>query len=152
MKTKRKSKIVNMKYIKTDKESKTPEYKSEEAAGADMYSIEEVVIKPSELVMIKTGIATEIPDGYFGMLAPRASFCLKLHLDMPHSVGIIDSDYRGEILVPLRNLGKEKVVIAKGERIAQLIIIPYLKVKYVESKKLNTTVRGKGGFGSTGKF
>jgi dUTP pyrophosphatase len=71
---------------------------------------------------------------------------------MPHSVGIIDSDYRGEILVPLRNLGKEKVVIAKGERIAQLIILPYLKVKYVESKKLNETVRGKGGFGSTGKF
>jgi len=147
-----KIKQVKIKYIKTDKESKTPEYKSEEAAGADMYSIEEVTINPSELVMIKTGIATEIPKGYFGMLAPRASFCLKLHLDMPHSVGIIDSDYRGEILVPLRNLGKEKVVIAKGERIAQLIIIPYLKVKYVESKKLNTTVRGKGGFGSTGKF
>jgi len=147
-----KIKQVKIKYIKTDKESKTPEYKSEEAAGADMYSIEEVTINPSELVMIKTGIATEIPKGYFGMLAPRASFCLKLHLDMPHSVGIIDSDYRGEILVPLRNLGKEKVVIAKGERIAQLIIIPYLKVKYVESKKLNTTVRGKGRFGSTGKF
>lgn len=151
MKT-RKPKLVTLKYTKTDKDSKTPEYKSSEAAGADMYTINEVTIKPSELVMINTGIATEIPDGYFGMLAPRASFCLKLHLDMPHSVGIIDSDYRGEILVPLRNLGKKKIVIAKGERIAQLIILPYLKVIYKEVKKLNTTERGKGGFGSTGKF
>ena len=129
-----------------------PEYKTEGAAGCDLHSIEEVVIKPNSTVLIKTGLQFEIPEGFFMLLAPRSSLVMKNNLDMPNSIGIIDSDYRGEVLIALRNLGMENVIIEKGERIAQLLIMSSNKAEFELVENLNESLRGSSGFGSTGKF
>jgi dUTP pyrophosphatase len=110
------------------------------------------MIKAGETKLLKTGLIFEVPKGYFMMVAPRVSFCLKEGLNMPHSVGIIDEDYRGELLIPLRNLGNKNMLIKKHERIAQLLFIKYSKAEFNEVKNISKTKRNKGGFGSTGKF
>lgn len=143
---------MKVKIKKLSKEAVIPEYKTPGAAGCDISSIEEVVIDPGESKFIKTGISIECPEGYFFLIAPRSSLVLKNNLDVPNSVGIVDSDYRGEYLICLRNLGKEKVIIAKGERIGQLVFLPAIQVEFEEVDELSTTKRGEGGFGSTGNF
>ena len=131
-----------------------PTYGSAGSAGGDLYSAEEneVLIEPSQTVLIGTGLAVEIPDGYVGLVYARSGLATKSGLAPANKVGVIDSDYRGEIKVALHNHSTEPKVIAKGERIAQMVIAPYLKVEYDEVEDLSDTVRGEGGFGSTGKL
>jgi len=143
---------MKVKIKKVHADAIIPEYKTEGAAGCDITAVEEVTIKPNESFLVRTGLSIECPQGYFVMLAPRSSFVLKKNLDVPNSVGIIDSDYRGEILMSLRNLGTEDAVIEKGERIGQILFIPVVQADFEVVEELTETQRGAGGFGSTGKF
>jgi dUTP pyrophosphatase len=141
---------MNVKFKKLHKDAQVPQYKTSGAIACDFATIEEVTIKPGEHALIKTGIAIEFPKNYGMIIAPRSSICLKNHLDAPHSIGVIDNDYRGEILIPLRNIGTEAVTLVKGERIAQGIFIPYTQVQFEEAEELSETERGGGRLGSTG--
>lgn len=130
-----------------------PTYGSVEAAGADLYACldEVVVIGPGETVFIPTGIALEVPKGCAGLIYARSSMGAKRGLAPANKVGVIDSDYRGEVAVVLHNHSKSEQQVAPGERIAQLLITPVLTPSYVEADTLSDTDRGAGGFGSTGK-
>lgn len=122
------------------------------SAGYDLYSIcdEQIRIGPHETVKMKTGIAMEIPDGYFGAIFPRSGIATKRGLRLANCVGVVDSDYRGEVIVALHNDTDRIQFVEPGERIAQLVIMPYLSVEFEESNDLSETQRGTGGFGSTG--
>ncbi|HHT17152.1 MAG TPA: dUTP diphosphatase [Papillibacter sp.] len=131
-----------------------PEYGSAGAAGADLRACieEERAIGPGETVMIPTGLALEIPPGYVGLVCARSGLSTKRGLAPANKVGVIDSDYRGEVFVPLHNHSGEEQAIAAGERIAQLLIVPVLACAFVESANLDETQRSEGGFGSTGRL
>lgn len=133
--------------------AKTPTRGSEHAAGYDMYADvkEDVQIKPHETVKIGTGLAMEIPDGYFGAIFARSGLATKEGLRPANCVGVCDSDYRGEYIVVIHNDSEETRTITAGERIAQLVVMPYLPVTFDEVAELTDTNRGEGGFGSTGK-
>ena len=130
-----------------------PTFGSIGSAGADLYCAEEnaVLIAPSQTAVIGTGVAVEIPDGYVGLVYARSGLATKSGLAPANKVGVIDSDYRGEVKVALYNHSNEIRRVERGDRIAQMVIAPYLKVEYEEVEKLSDTVRGDGGFGSTGK-
>jgi dUTP pyrophosphatase len=130
-----------------------PTYGSAGAAGADLYACleEAVTILPGETAWIPTGIALEVPVGCAGLVYARSSLGVKRGLAPANKVGVIDSDYRGEIRVVLLNHGKEPQTILSGERVAQFIITPVLTPAYEEVLELSDTSRGTGGFGSTGK-
>ena len=130
-----------------------PTYGSEFAAGADMYAAidEAVTIEPNETKLIPTGLAFEIPEGYAGFVYARSGLASKKGLAPANKVGVIDADYRGEVMVALHNHGTEAQTVETGERIAQMIIAPFVAVNYVFSDELDDTVRGEGGFGSTGR-
>ena len=140
---------INIK--KLDDRAIVPTYGSEFSAGADLYAVldDEIVIKPGETVLVRTGIAMEIPIGYAGLIYARSGLATKMGLAPANKVGVIDADYRGEIKIPLFNQSKETQTISPGERIAQIIFTPYLKVKFQEVDTLDETIRGQGGFGST---
>lgn len=142
---------VNIK--KLNENAVIPTYGTEFAAGADLYACTEeaVVINPGETHFIKTGLAMEIPVGYAGLVYARSGLACKKGLAPANKVGVIDSDYRGEIMVALHNHGKEPVTVENGERIAQLVITPYITAAFHEVDELEDTVRGEGGFGSTGR-
>lgn len=133
--------------------AKTPTRGSEYAAGYDLYADvkENVQIKPHETVKIGTGLAMEIPDGYFGAIFARSGLATKEGLRPANCVGVCDSDYRGEYIVAIHNDSEETRTITAGERIAQLVVMPYLPVTFDEVTELTDTNRGEGGFGSTGK-
>ena len=130
-----------------------PTYGSVEAAGADLYACleESVTIQPGETVFIPTGIALEVPKGCAGLVYARSSMGAKRGLAPANKVGVIDSDYRGEIKVVLLNHGKAPQTVEHGERVAQFLITPVLTPQYEEVEELTDTDRGTGGFGSTGK-
>ena len=130
-----------------------PTYGSLEAAGADLYACLEapVTIAPGESAFIPTGIALEVPKGCAGLVYARSSMGVKRGLAPANKVGVIDSDYRGEICVVLYNHGKTSQLVESGERVAQFLITPVLTPAYIEAEELSDTVRGIGGFGSTGK-
>lgn len=130
-----------------------PAYGSEFAAGADLYACTDVMIEiePNETKLIHTGIAMEIPTGYAGLVYARSGIATKRGLAPANKVGVIDSDYRGEIMVALHNHSTQVQSIENGERIAQIVIAPYITADFVLSDELDETVRGEGGFGSTGK-
>ena len=130
-----------------------PTYGSAGAAGADLYACleEEVTILPGETAWIPTGIALEVPEGFAGLVYARSSLGVKRGLAPANKVGVIDSDYRGEIRVVLLNHGKEPQTILSGERVAQFIITPVLTPAYELVEELSDTARGVAGFGSTGK-
>jgi dUTP pyrophosphatase len=130
-----------------------PTYGSGEAAGADLYACleESVTIQPGETVFIPTGIALEVPKGCAGLVYARSSLGTKRGLAPANKVGVVDSDYRGEIKVVLLNHGKQTQTIAHGDRVAQFLITPVLTPAYEEVAELSDTSRGTGGFGSTGK-
>ena len=130
-----------------------PTYGSEYAAGADMYAAidEAVTIQPNETKFIPTGLAFEIPEGYAGFIYARSGLASKKGLAPANKVGVVDADYRGEVMVALHNHGKEAQTVEAGERIAQMIIAPFVAVNYIFSDELDDTVRGAGGFGSTGR-
>lgn len=129
-----------------------PTYGSAEAAGADLYACLEsaVMIQPGETAWIPTGLALEVPKGCAGLIYARSSLGAKRGLAPANKVGVIDSDYRGEIRVVLLNHSKQVQTVEPGERVAQLLITPVLTPKYIESEELLDTDRGAGGFGSTG--
>ncbi|MBQ8768221.1 MAG: dUTP diphosphatase [Oscillospiraceae bacterium] len=130
-----------------------PTYGSAEAAGADLYACLEdaVSIAPGEVFWVPTGIALEVPKGCAGLIYARSSMGVKRGLAPANKVGVIDSDYRGEIRVVLLNHSNQVQTVSPGERVAQLIITPVLTPAYEEVKELTDTARGEGGFGSTGK-
>lgn len=130
-----------------------PTYGTEFSAGADLYACidGQVEILPSETKLIKTGLAMEIPTGFVGLIYARSGLASKRGLAPANKVGVVDSDYRGEVMVALHNHSDKVQTIDAGERIAQMVIAPYLKVEFEEVDILEDTVRGAGGFGSTGK-
>ena len=130
-----------------------PTYGTAQAAGADLYACLEtpLTIFPGETARVPTGLALEVPEGCAGLVYARSGLATKRGLAPANKVGVIDSDYRGEITVVLYNHGPEPQTIASGERIAQLIITPVLTPAYMETDRLTETLRGTGGFGSTGK-
>ena len=144
---------MNIKVKKLKPGATVPTMGSKFAAGADLYSAEDadVVIGPSETKFIGTGLAMEIPEGYVGLVYARSGLACKRGLAPANKVCVVDSDYRGEIKVALHNHGKEAQTVEKGERIAQMVIAPYLSVNYEEADALSETERGEGGFGSTGR-
>lgn len=133
--------------------AKLPTYGSLEAAGADLYACleEAVTIQPGEVFWVPTGIALEVPKGCAGLVYARSSMGAKRGLAPANKVGVIDSDYRGEIRVVLLNHSKQPQTLEPGERVAQFIITPVLQPAYEEVAELSDTDRGVGGFGSTGK-
>ena len=141
-----------VRFKKLNANAHVPTYGSSYAAGADLYSAEaETVIAPHTTVFIGTGIAMEIPEGYMGLIFARSGLSCKRHLAPANKVGVVDSDYRGEVKVALHNHSNEPQKIDAGERIAQLVITPFLSVNFEEADALDDTQRGEGGFGSTGK-
>ena len=141
---------VNIK--KTVEDAILPTYGSEYAAGADLYSCsDKTEIAPGETVLMHTGVAIELPVGYVGLVYARSGLASKRGLAPANKVGVIDCDYRGEIMVALHNHGSVTQTVEKGERIAQLVIAPYFTADFNEVEELSETVRGEGGFGSTGR-
>ena len=141
-----------VKFKKLNDNAHIPTYGSPYSAGADLYSAEvETVIQPHTTAFIGTGIALEIPKGYMGLIFARSGLSCKRHLAPANKVGVIDSDYRGEVKVALHNHSNEPQKIDAGERIAQLVITPFLAVNFEQADELDETQRGEGGFGSTGK-
>ena len=141
-------------YIKKLKEhAAMPSYGSAEAAGADLYACLEtaVEIAAGGTAMIPTGLAMELPEGTVGLVYARSGLARKKGLAPANKVGVIDSDYRGEVMVALHNHSAQAAVVEPGERIAQLVIAPVLRAAFAETDALSDTVRGEGGFGSTGR-
>lgn len=131
-----------------------PTYATGFSAGADLYACIDspITITAGKTVMVNTGLALEIPVGYAGLVYARSGLASKKGLAPANKVGVIDPDYRGELMVALHNHSGSPAIIEKGERIAQLVITPYLTAVFEEADRLNETVRGEGGFGSTGKL
>lgn len=142
---------VNIK--KLNEKATIPTYGSEFSAGADLYALAEepITIAPHQTVLVHTGVAMEIPTGYVGLVFARSGLATKRALAPANKVGVIDSDYRGEIMVALHNHSDEAKTIENGERIAQIVLVPYLAAEFDEVDELSDTARGEGGFGSTGR-
>lgn len=140
---------VNIK--KLNEKAIIPTYGTEYSAGFDLYSVsdEEITINPHETVLIKTGLAMEIPNGYGGFIFARSGLSTKKGLAPANKVGIIDADYRGEIMVALYNQTNEAKTIDAHERIAQMVIMPFICANFIETNELSETKRGNNGFGST---
>ena len=132
-----------------------PTFGDPDAAGCDLYADlngeNSIIVRPESLVAISTGIACEFPEGYFGMVVPRSSVGTKRGLVLANTVGIIDNSYRGDIMMIFRNASDDTQEIHHGERLAQMILLPYVKYSIEDTDTLSETERGEGGFGSTGK-
>lgn len=141
---------VNIK--KLSERAIVPTYGSAYAAGADLYACidDEISVKPHTTAVVPTGIAIELPEGYAGLIYARSGLATKKGLAPANKVGVVDCDYRGEVKVALHNHSEEVQTVSAGERIAQIVITPYLTAQFVECEALSETVRGCGGFGSTG--
>ena len=142
----------NINIKKLDENAVIPTYGSEYAAGADLYACTDgaVTINPGETVLIHTGIAMELPLGTVGLIYARSGLASKKDLAPANKVGVVDCDYRGEVMVALHNHGLVPRTIENGERIAQMVIAPYYTAEFSEVSELSETIRGEGGFGSTG--
>lgn len=129
-----------------------PTYGTEFSAGADLYACMEnsIIIHPNETCFIHTGIALEIPVGLVGLVYARSGMACKKGVAPANKVGVIDSDYRGEIMVALYNHSNEPLEIHHGDRIAQFVLTPYVAASFIETDSLDDSERGTGGFGSTG--
>ena len=138
---------------KLDPRAKLPQYGSAAAAGADLYALldESVTLQPGETALLPTGLSAEIPEGYVGLIFARSGLGIKRGLAPANKVGVIDADYRGEIRVGLHNHSAQEQTVEPFERIAQFMIVPFLRAEFTESEVLSDTERGEGGFGSTGR-
>ncbi len=148
---------IIIKYIRTstDKslEAKAPKYATVGSAGMDLSACvpEDILIKPGEIVMVKTGIAIQIPNSSIGgFVFPRSGLSSRYGISLANCVGVIDSDYTGEIICPVINHGSSDYTVKSGDRIAQIVFLPVLRAKLQEVSSLEETERGIGGFGSTG--
>ena len=144
---------MKVKIKKLNAEAIIPTYGSPYSAGADLYACIEndITIEPNKTVLIKTGFAMELSEGYVALIYARSGLASKRGLAPANKVGVVDCDYRGEIMVALHNHSTEPQTVCKGERIAQMVITPYITADFEESDTLSDTVRGEGGFGSTGR-
>ncbi len=144
---------MEVKIVRLNENAVIPERGSNEAAGYDLRVCitEEVSIKPHETFLAPIGIAMEIPSGYFGGVFARSGLSTKEGLRPANCVGVIDSDYRGEVKVPVHNDSEVVRTLTPNEKVAQMVILPYLAVSFTEVSDLSDTERGVGGFGSTGK-
>ena len=140
---------VNIK--KLDENATLPTYGSPYSAGADLYALKGAEIPAHKTVLIRTGLAMEIPEGYAGLIYARSGIASKRGLAPANKVGVVDSDYRGEFMIVLHNHGSVPQTVSHGERIAQLVITPVFTPGFSEVEELGTTDRAAGGFGSTGK-
>ncbi|MDA9744429.1 dUTP diphosphatase [Candidatus Pelagibacter sp.] len=145
--------MVKILIKKTNKEVTTPKYKTDGSSGVDLSAFLEkkVVIKPNSSELIPTGLQVAIPDELEIQIRPRSGLAVKESIGVLNSPGTIDSDYRGELKIILFNHGKEDFIINNGDRIAQMVLVPIIKMEFEEVDSLPDTVRGQGGFGSTGK-
>ena len=145
--------MVKILVKKFDKNIKLPAYKTSGSSGMDLvaYIKNKIIINPGKTAMIPTGIAVAIPRNYEIQIRPRSGLAAKKGISVLNTPGTVDSDYRGEIIIILINLSKKSFVVKSGDRVAQMILCPVAKGKLQEVKNLPKTVRGKGGFGSTGK-
>lgn len=144
---------IKIKFLENNTEKKMPFYATEGSAGMDLTACldEDVVLRPLERALIPTGIAIKLPGSEYGAFVyARSGLAIKKGITLANCVGVIDSDYTGEIKVGLINLSNEEYVVKNGERIAQLVIMPVCQAKLVEADELEKTERGAGGFGSTG--
>lgn len=145
---------MKVKFAKISNEAITPSYASDSAAGADLYNYKsDIEISAGKTEFVETGIIAEIPEGYVGLVFARSGLACREGLAPANKVGVIDSDYRGEIKVAIFNQSGADKTIKKGERVAQLVITPYLRAEFTQTsaEDLSDTKRGTGGFGSTGK-
>ena len=141
-----------VRYQKLDERAVEPRYGSADAAGADLYAVmdEPLTLQPGQTALVRTGLAVEIPAGFVGLVCARSGLATKRGLAPANKVGVIDADYRGEILISLHNHSGEPQTVEHGERVAQLLLVPYLTAAYEQADSLTDTDRGAGGFGSTG--
>lgn len=144
---------IKVQVKKTNPRAVLPTYGSLFAAGADLYLLSDgdVTIAPGETKLLHTGLSMAIPEGYAGLIYARSGLASKKGLAPANKVGVVDADYRGEIMVALHNHSSLPATLENGERIAQMVITPFLAVDFEESETLSDTARGAGGFGSTGK-
>lgn len=134
-----------------DKNAILPTYGTPFSAGADLYAITSapIIIHPGQTVLIHTGLAFEIPEGYAGFVFARSGLATQKGLAPANKVGVIDSDYRGELMIPLHNSSAEEAIIEHGDRVAQLVFLPTPQAVFTTTDALSDTIRGTGGFGST---
>jgi len=146
--------MANIKVKKLNNLAKIPSRGSLNAAGYDLYAAinEKIGIRPHETVKVETGLSFELPQGTFAAIFPRSGIATKRGLRPANCVGVIDSDYRGPVIVALHNDTDETQIIEPQERIAQMILLPYIEMKFNEVNTLSNTVRGDGGFGNSGRF
>lgn len=144
---------MNVKFVRLKDGAQVPSHGSEYAAGYDLYACinEPIEICPHETIKIGTGLAIQPPHGYFGAIFARSGLATKQGLRPANAVGVCDEDYLGEYIVALHNDSDATRVVYPGDRIAQLVFMPYLSVDFTEVNELDETARGAGGFGSTGK-
>lgn len=142
---------MKLKFKKINPAAEKPNVATNGSAGADIAAAEDITLAPGETKLISTGLVMAIPCGYVGLMFPRSGLSLKTPLRQPNSVGVIDSDYRGEVRGMFTNTGSAPVVIERGDRIAQMIVIEVPECEWEEVTELDETERGTGGFGSTGR-
>lgn len=146
--------MVTVKIKKLNPEAVIPAYATPGSSGFDLVAVEDVIVKPGETVLVKTGLSVEMDDGYELQIRPRSGISFKTKLVIPNAPGTVDSDFRGQICVIMRHSGysdEQPVEIKKGDRIAQGVIASVVKVVFAETEELTDTQRGSGGMGSTGK-
>lgn len=143
---------MTVKILKLQQNARIPTYGSAEAAGADLYACidEAVTIQPSQTVLIPTGLSMEIEQGFAGFIYARSGLATKRGLAPANKVGVIDSDYRGQVMVSLHNHTEQPQTVEPGERVAQMVFAPVYQAQFCETDALQDTERGTGGFGSTG--
>lgn len=139
-----------IRFKKLDTQAILPNYQTEGAAGFDFHSLEKAVLRPGEVSLLRTGLAIEIPAGFELQIRARSGLAAKFGVFLVNGIGTIDADYRGEIKIIMSTCGKKQVVLEAGERIAQGVLTPVHKARFEISEELSETIRGEGGFGSTG--
>lgn len=144
---------IDVKIKKLNEKAKMPTYGTEFSAGADLYACldKSVTLAPGETVFIKTGLSMEVGEGFGIFIFARSGLSIKQGLAPANKVGVVDSDYRGEVVVALHNHDSVERTVENGDRVAQMVVLPYYKAKFEEVDALSDTIRGVGGFGSTGK-
>ena len=144
---------MKLNFKKLDPRASTPTYGTDFSAGADLRAVLDapITLYPQSSVMIHTGISVAIPEGYVGLVYARSGLACKKGIAPANKVGVIDADYRGEIMVCLFNHGDNSYTISDGDKIAQMVVTPFVQCEYEETDELDATARGNGGFGSTGQ-
>jgi dUTP pyrophosphatase len=141
---------VLVRVLPTAQDIPLPAYQSAHSSGLDLTAAEEAILDPGQRVSVGTGIAIALPDGYEAQVRPRSGLALRHGVTVANAPGTVDADYRGEIRVILVNLGREPFAVRKGDRIAQMVVAPVVRVSWQAAGELPATERGEGGFGSTG--